>query len=128
MKAKVLKPVCPTLCLMALLACGATSCVMRPNAETSGPALGRTPPHAPGYAIQNLVQFAKPMCGTAADGDLFPGAAAPFGMIQWSPDTGPGQHCGGYAYEDSRICGFSLDHLSGAGCNYGENFAFMPIL
>lgn len=128
MKANVLKPVCPTLCLMALFACGATSCRMRPNTESSGPALGSTPPHAPVYALQNLVQFAKPMCGTAEDGDLFPGAAAPFGMIQWSPDTGPGQHCGGYAYEDSRICGFSLDHLSGAGCNYGENFAFMPIL
>ena len=83
---------------------------------------------APAYALQNLMQYAKPMCGTAADGDLYPGATAPFGMIQWSPDTGPGQHCGGYAYEDSRICGFSLDHLSGAGCTYGGNFAFMPVL
>jgi predicted alpha-1,2-mannosidase len=128
MKTHVLKPMSATLSLMSLLVCCATSCVMRPIAESSGPAIGTMTSHAPVYAIQNLVQFAKPMCGTAADGDLFPGAVAPFGMIQWSPDTGTGQHYGGYAYEDSLIGGFSLDHLSGAGCNYGENFAFMPIL
>ncbi|HLZ53080.1 MAG TPA: glycoside hydrolase family 92 protein, partial [Verrucomicrobiae bacterium] len=84
-------------------------------------------PPAPAYTITDLVPYAKPLCGTAADGDLYPGVSAPFGMIQWSPDTGSGRHCGGYAYEDSGICGFSLDHLSGAGCTYGGNFAFMPV-
>ncbi|MDE3068606.1 MAG: GH92 family glycosyl hydrolase [Verrucomicrobiota bacterium] len=123
---KAVKPRSATLCLAALLACGITSCTNRPHAEPGGTAVGRTPP-APAYAVQDLLQYAKPLCGTAADGDLFPGVAAPFGMVQWSPDTGTGRHCGGYAYEDSRIIGFSLDHLSGAGCNYGENFAFMPV-
>ena len=128
MKMNTLKLMPPMLCLMALLASGATSCVRQPNAKSVGPASGYPPPSAPAYVVQDLVPYAKPMCGTAADGDLYPGATAPFGMIQWSPDTRAGRHCGGYAYEDTGICGFSLDHLSGAGCTYGGNFAFMPIL
>ncbi|HUA69320.1 MAG TPA: GH92 family glycosyl hydrolase [Candidatus Saccharimonadales bacterium] len=111
-----------TLFLFTLLA---GSNVNQANAEPDNSAIGRS---SPAYVIQNVAQYVNPLCGTAADGDLFPGATAPFGMIQWSPDTGSGQHCGGYAYEDSRISGFSLDHLSGAGCTYGENFAFMPII
>lgn len=49
-------------------------------------------------------------------------------MIQWSPDTGAGTTPGGYKYYDTEISGFSLDHLSGAGCGDGGNFSFMPIL
>ncbi len=73
-----------------------------------------------------VVRYANPMCGTGDFNNTFPGADAPFGMIQWSPETGT--HKGGYSYSDSQIWDFSLDHLSGAGCQYGENFAFMPIL
>jgi predicted alpha-1,2-mannosidase len=82
----------------------------------------------------DLVQYANPMSGTGSypgdwgDNDLFPGAVMPFGMIQWSPDSGAGTRPGGYAYSDTVISGFSLDHLSGAGCPYGGNFSFMPIL
>jgi predicted alpha-1,2-mannosidase len=128
LNANALKLMPATFCLIALLACLTTSCVQQPNAGSGGSGLGRTTMPAPRYAIQNLTQYVKPMCGTAADGDVYPGATAPFGMIQWSPDTGAGNHCGGYAYEDSSIRGFSLDHLSGAGCTYGGNFAFMPVL
>jgi len=88
-----------------------------------------------GHAVQNLVQYAKPMCGTAGDpktgfddNNTFPGAVAPFGMIQWSPDTEKGLKPGGYADWDKRISGFGLDHISGAGCRYGEDFQFMPVL
>lgn len=34
---------------------------------------------------------------------------------------------GGYNYADSTIYGFSMDHLSGTGCYFAENFAFMPV-
>jgi len=68
------------------------------------------------------------MCGTGGDANTFPGAVAPFGMIQWSPDTEAGQRSGGYFDGDTRISGFSLIHLSGAGCGYGEDFAFSPVL
>ena len=60
--------------------------------------------------------------GTAADGNTFPGATLPFGMIQWSPDTRPD---GWYHYGDRTIRGFSLTHISGAGCPV---YADVPIL
>ena len=87
-----------------------------------------------GRSSENLVQYANPLCGTGnfpaqwGDNNLFPGAVMPFGMIQWSPDTGAGLKPGGYSYYDTQISGFSLDHLSGAGCPDGGNFSFMPIL
>ncbi|MGH7951570.1 MAG: GH92 family glycosyl hydrolase [Limisphaerales bacterium] len=77
--------------------------------------------------VKNLVQYAKPTCGAAGGANTFPGAVAPFGMIQWSPDTELGLRKGGYDAKDTRISDFSLDHISGAGCSYGEDFAFMPI-
>ncbi len=60
-------------------------------------------------------------------GNTFPGADAPFGMLQWSPDTVTYQH-GGYSYDDNRIRGFSLTHISGAGCGDYGNIPFMPTL
>jgi len=78
-------------------------------------------------SIENLIQYANPIYGTGGDGNTYPGASAPFGMIQWSPDTGPGRK-GGYNYIDSTINGFSVDHMNGAGCVYGGDFAFMPLL
>lgn len=81
-----------------------------------------------GYRIVNLVKYVNPFSGTARDGDEYPGATMPFGMIQWSPDTGPQRRLGGYNYADSVIYGFSVDHLSGAGCFYGGDFAFSPLL
>jgi predicted alpha-1,2-mannosidase len=51
-------------------------------------------------------------------GNTFPGPVLPFGMIKLGPDTLPASKNfgGGYAYDDSRIRGFSLMRLSGAGC------------
>ena len=118
----------PAFCLIALLAIGTTSCTKQSDVNPSGSSASQTPAPTPAYGVQDLLSYAKPLCGTAADGDLYPGASAPFGMLQWSPDTQSGLHCGGYAYEESTIGGFSLDHLSGAGCTYGGNFAFMPVL
>src|SRR5215211_5216596 len=76
-------------------------------------------------AITDPAQYVNPFVGTkpggpdfghgGGAGDTFPGADAPFGMVQWSPDTVTYQH-GGYFYDDNRIRGFSLTHLSGAGC------------
>ena len=76
----------------------------------------------------DLLVYANPFCGTTHDGGLYPGATAPFGMIQWSPDSGKRPTLSGYNYVDSSIDGFSVDHLSGAGSWYGGNFAFMPIV
>src|SRR6185312_15648608 len=60
--------------------------------------------------------------GTAGDGNTFPGATLPLGMIQWSPDTRPD---GWYHHQDATTRGFSLTHISGAGCTV---YADLPIL
>lgn len=83
----------------------------------------------------DLAQYVNPFVGTAAGGpdfghgggagNTFPGASAPLGGVQWSPDTVTYQH-GGYAYGDDRIRGFSLAHISGAGCAAYGNVPFMP--
>jgi predicted alpha-1,2-mannosidase len=69
----------------------------------------------------------RPGPGTFGGGHDFPGAALPFGMLQWSPDTSPdAPHSGGYDYRDHHIRGFSLTHLSGAGCALYGDFPFLP--
>jgi predicted alpha-1,2-mannosidase len=60
-------------------------------------------------------------------GSTFPGAAAPFGMVQWSPDT-PTAGPPGYAFVDDTILGFSLTHLNGAGCTAMRDFPVMPVV
>jgi predicted alpha-1,2-mannosidase len=61
-----------------------------------------------------------------AGGSTFPAAALPFGMVQWGPDT-PNASPPGYLYDDDRLFGFSLTHLSGAGCSAMRDFPVMPV-
>jgi predicted alpha-1,2-mannosidase len=69
----------------------------------------------------------RPGPGTFGGGHNFPGASAPFGMVQFSPDTAPAApHSGGYDYRDHHLTGFSLTHLSGAGCALYGDFPFLP--
>jgi predicted alpha-1,2-mannosidase len=68
----------------------------------------------------------NPFIGTANDGNDFPGADAPFGMVQWSQDTVSRPDGGGYAYGDSAISGFSLTHLSGPGCRAAGDIPVLP--
>ena len=84
---------------------------------------------SPGRAQNNpSVDYARsvnPLVGTGGDPDdgidLFPGAARPFGMVQLSPDTE--DHGFGYHYIHKWIKGFSMTHMSGAGCaNEGDVF------
>lgn len=61
--------------------------------------------------------FVDPFIGTGGHGHTYPGASAPFGMMQLSPDTRyeGWDGCSGYHYSDSVIYGFSHTHLSGTG-------------
>jgi len=79
------------------------------------------------YPLQVLTTNVLPLNGTENGGDEFPGAVVPFGMVQWSPDTTT-EESGGYLYTATQIAGFGLDHLSGAGCDYGGDAAFTPVL
>jgi predicted alpha-1,2-mannosidase len=84
-----------------------------------------------GLAASSLAQSASapydavnPIIGTDGGGNTFPGATLPFGMIQWSPDTNTQAW---YYYRDKQITGFSLTHISGAGCPLYGDFAVLPI-
>ncbi|MEU6370654.1 GH92 family glycosyl hydrolase [Streptomyces sp. NPDC046931] len=70
-----------------------------------------------------LTDLVNPFIGTQNEGNTFPGAAVPFGMVQLSPDTG---HSTGYDYTQHRIRGFSLVHLSGVGCAIGGDLPVLP--
>ncbi|MBP6456432.1 MAG: glycoside hydrolase family 92 protein, partial [Chitinophagaceae bacterium] len=77
-----------------------------------------------------LVKFVNPFIGTGGHGHTFPGATAPFGFCQLSPDTridGSWDGCGGYHYSDSVIYGFSHTHLSGTGVSDYGDILLMPV-
>lgn len=86
-------------------------------------------------SAQDLATWVNPFVGTRPGGEdqgtgggagnTFPGAVVPFGMVQWSPDTVEEQH-GGYFYDSTALKGFSLTHLSGAGCDTYEDIPFIP--
>ena len=63
--------------------------------------------------------------GTQDEGNTFPGASAPFGMIQVGPT---GDHYAGWRYSDTRIRGFGHSYLSGAGCwEQGGQLQVLPV-
>jgi predicted alpha-1,2-mannosidase len=92
--------------------------------------LGLVAPAAPATGLAdhvNVFAGTKPGAGSFGGGHNFPGATAPFGMVQWGPDTVPAdRHSGGYDYRDRHLSGFSLTHLSGAGCALYGDFPFLP--
>jgi predicted alpha-1,2-mannosidase len=73
----------------------------------------------------DLTTLVNPMIGTQKEGNTFPGAALPFGMVQVSPDTGWGT---GYNYDQTKVWGFSNTHLSGVGCPVQGEVPLMPTI
>ena len=78
---------------------------------------------APAPAIEKLTSLVNPFIGSQNEGNTYPGASVPFGMVQLSPDTG---HNTGYDYTESRIRGFSMVHISGVGCGLGGDLPILP--
>jgi putative alpha-1,2-mannosidase len=78
--------------------------------------------------IKELTQFVDPFIGTGGHGHTYPGAVAPFGMVQLSPDTRLEGWDGssGYHYSDTTVYGFSHTHLSGTGIADYCDVLFMP--
>ncbi len=85
------------------------------------------------------IRYVDPFIGTAPSsspspdpvmygggGSTLPIVSAPFGMVQWGPDT-PNAQPSGYTYTDSRIMGFSLTHFDGTGCPNNQDFPVLPI-
>ncbi len=83
-------------------------------------------PATAAHAVGDPAALVNPLIGTSGAVDAFPGAVAPFGMLQWSPDTAPHRtQGGGYEYNDTKLAGYSLTHISGPGC---DAFGDVPIL
>ena len=85
-------------------------------------------------SAQSTFDQVDPMIGTGGEGHTFPGAVAPFGMVQLSPDTDTGhvvrdsyKWAAGYRYSDPTIEGFSHTHFSGAGHSDLGDFLVMPV-
>ncbi len=87
----------------------------------------------------DVLRHVDPMIGTQRMGHVYPGASAPFGMVQLSPDTDTipyavdGKYnpevyrtCAGYQYDDSTIVGFSHTHFSGTGHSDLGDVLLMP--
>lgn len=69
-----------------------------------------------------------PFIGTGGDGHTYPGATAPFGLVQLSPDTHNSgwEAASGYRDKDTTLIGFSHTHLSGTGGVDLGDFLFTP--
>ncbi|WP_395645881.1 GH92 family glycosyl hydrolase [Terricaulis sp.] len=92
------------------------------------------PLSAPAQAPQSYSAYVDPFIGTGGDGHTFPGAVAPFGMVQLSPDTDTScvirdcyGHAAGYRYDDPTIEGFSHTHFSGSGHSDLGDILVMPV-
>jgi predicted alpha-1,2-mannosidase len=76
------------------------------------------------------LRYVNPFIGTGGHGHTYPGATAPFGMVQLSPDTRLSMldwdGCSGYHHSDSVVYGFSHTHLSGTGVADYCDILFMP--
>lgn len=65
-------------------------------------------------AVDNLA-FVDPLIGSSNGGNVFAGAALPYGMAKAVADTNSGSNQGGFTLDDSNVTGFSLMHDSGTG-------------
>ena len=66
-------------------------------------------------------------CLSGDNGQVAPGAAAPFGMVCVCPDNDPRSHAG-YDYAVTKVSGISVNRLSGVGCSGGGgNLRIRPV-
>jgi predicted alpha-1,2-mannosidase len=76
----------------------------------------------PSPFIKDPVAYVNPLIGSTNQGNTYPGAVKPFGMLAWSPQNSTGNQVstpapGGYQYNATKIRGLSLTHLEGVGCS-----------
>lgn len=88
----------------------------------------------------DYAEYVNPFIGTSKMGHVFPGATAPFGMVQLSPQTNfvlmfhadgsyntqTYEYCAGYQYTDTIILGFAHTNFSGTGHSDLGDFLLMP--
>ena len=79
-------------------------------------------------SVAQNTKYVNLFIGTSGDnGQVAPGAAAPFGMVCVCPDNDPRSHAG-YDYEVTKVSGISVNRLSGVGCSGGGgNLRIRPV-
>jgi len=89
---------------------------------------------------KDFTEYVNPFIGTSKMGHVFPGATAPFGMVQLSPQTNfevmhnddgsynteTYEYCAGYQYRDTTIIGFAHTNFSGTGHSDLGDLLVMP--
>jgi predicted alpha-1,2-mannosidase len=68
----------------------------------------------------DLASLVDPFVGTTRNGNTYPGAQVPFGMVQFSPNMGGF----GYNYDQKRVRGFTVTLESGPGWYNGGSVLF----
>ncbi len=90
--------------------------------------------------LPDFTKYVNPFIGTSKMGHVFPGATAPFGMVQLSPQTNfetmfredgsynpeTYEYCAGYQYRDTTILGFAHTNFSGTGHSDLGDMLLMP--
>lgn len=90
---------------------------------------------------KDFTHYVNSFIGTSKMGHVFPGATAPFGMVQLSPQTNfvemfdeegryngkTYEYCAGYQYADSIIIGFAHTNFSGTGHSDLGDLLVMPV-
>ena len=79
-------------------------------------------------SVAQNTKYVNLFIGTSGDnGQVAPGAAAPFGMVCVCPDNDPRSHAG-YDYAVTKVSGISVNRLSGVGCSVGGgNLRIRPV-
>ncbi len=99
-----------------------------------------TPNQLDNTSEKDYTQYVNPFIGTSKMGHAFPGATAPFGMVQLSPQTNfevmfkddgsynneTYEYCAGYQHRDTTIVGFAHTNFSGTGHSDLGDFLVMP--
>jgi putative alpha-1,2-mannosidase len=106
---KVTRSAAAVVAAIGMVTLGATAASATLGA-TAASAAGQT---ARPSLVKDPASLVNTFIGTSNGGDEFPGAAAPFGMIDWSPDTSSRTISGGYDYGSGSTIGLSVSHLSG---------------
>lgn len=83
-------------------------------------------------AQQSVAGYVNNYIGSGSEGNTYPGAQAPFGMISVSPsnvfpDYDSAFARSGYKSSLTEIRGFGLTHFSGVGCHAMQDLLFMPV-
>jgi putative alpha-1,2-mannosidase len=128
--------------LKGTAAAAAPSFVSRGGILSGATALASQTSRASNPGTANYVSHVKPVIGSGWHGHIVPGAVAPFGMVQLSPDTsGPPEalwngksdsygwdHCSGYHFADNAIIGFSHTHRQGTVRKRSWRCLLMPLV